>query len=233
VLRYVPDEMAGAYRDRIVRVLAEDTPPEIACELAARLRLKSTRARLVAILKKGDPSNRVAAAGALLALGEKSARRVLETVFATGSPADSVTALTWLAAHPGRGKAPVGKLLARVEKSPPVPRLKATMVDVVLAALGRSKEAGARSELAARLKTLANALAAARALGDLGDADAVPEVLAYLRNPPEPAAGEESATAGGLDFLGGGAGSPEMKRAMALEPRLVAAVALLKMTRPR
>ncbi len=231
-LRCVPDEMAGAYRDHIVRALGGDTPPEVACELAARLRLKSTRARLVVVLKKGDPSNRVAAAGALLALGEKSARRVLGTVFSSGTPSESVTALTGRAAHPGAGRTPRLKLLARVEKAPPVPRLKGTMVDVVLAALGRSKEPGARDELLARLKTRGSALTAARALGELGDDGAVPGVLAYLRKPPKAAAGEASATAGGLDFLGGGAGSPEMKRAMALEPRLVAAIALLRMTRP-
>jgi len=232
-LRHVPDAVAREHAAAVEAALAGATPPAVACELAARLGMKKARKRLVALLRKGDPTNRVAAAGALLALGDRSTRRVLETVFAKGSPSESVAALGWLAAYPGPGETPRLSLLARVEKKPPVPRLKGTMVDVVLAALGRSEEPGAREELLRRLKVPSSAMAAARALGELGDPAAVRGVLACLRKPPKAEGGAEGATAGGLGFMGRRSGGAAMERAIALEPHLVGAVALLRMTRPR
>jgi HEAT repeat protein len=226
----LPDGRLAAHAKRVLEALRSPEPPIAACAAASRLGLDDARPLLRKIVRRDDPHLRVAAAGALLAMGDGSSRVVLEKVYATGKPIEVVPALTHLAAYPKSGHKTLVALLKSVEEKPSVPRLKPDLMEIVLAALGRTGGHGVRRVLERRLKDPTVAMAAARALGRLGDSNAAPGILAFLREPPKET-GTEAAADGGLGFLGRSTEGAAVARAVDLQPRLVGALALLRVTR--
>jgi hypothetical protein len=225
----LPKERLEKHADLILAALMAADAGADACRAAGALGSRRARGRLRQLVRSPDPTTSIAALGALLAIGDESARPLLEKIVRQGSPAQAVEALTRLAAHPGKDEASRLALLATMNDTPPVPRLRATLVGVVLASI-ESGEKDAREPVTKLLEDPAVAMDAARALGVLGDAASVPAVLGLLREPPE-ASGSEATAGEGLGFLGKKMGGEAVERSLDLQPRLVAALALLRLTR--
>jgi HEAT repeat protein len=229
-LRALPEDRLARHGKLLTDLLRAPSPPPEVFESLARLNDAAARPAIRRHLESDEAPVRVAAAGALLAMGDRGARVVLLKAYRTGSPVEAVAALTHLAARPKPGKTSLLALLREVEEKPPVPRLKPELVEIVLTAIGRRGGPAAREALEARLKAPATAMAAARALGRLGDPEALPAVFAFLVEPPEET-GTEGAAEGGLGFLGRSTAGEAASRAADLQPRLVGALSLLQLTR--
>jgi HEAT repeat protein len=180
--------------------------------------------------KSGDIEVKYAAAGVLLALGDPAVRKELTAALHADRPVDAVQAGKVLIRHPGPAPTALQTLVAKIEKDDAIGRARPTLLSLGLAGLAGKGEPGTREFLEARLSRPDLRVDAARALGALGDPDAVPALIRYLKSPP-PA--REEATAGGLGFLGSKTGGAAATAAAeSIRPALVGALAILRLTRP-
>jgi len=176
-----------------------------------------------------DLETRYAAAAALLALGDAKPRKNLLVSLTSGRPVEAVLAMEVLARHPGRGKRPLQDLYTKIEADEEILRVKGTLLSIAIRGIGARKENGARTFLEKKVLTPDTATDAARALGALGDDGATAALVAYLKSPPKDE--KEDAAGSGLGFLGGAAGGmKEASAAEELRPRLVGALAILRVT---
>lgn len=181
---------------------------------------------------------RIAAAGLLLSLGDKSKRDALMESLETDRPVDAVTAARLLAVDPGT---PLIDWFKAVEGNDRILRAKPQILSTILAEIGSwrggdgLRTPGGREFLTGLLASPDHHIDAARALGALHDPEAVPALLDYLRK-PRPLDEEDDATAGGLGYLGRGHDEhdehEEVHQAEELRPILVGAIALLRATAP-
>jgi hypothetical protein len=191
-------------------------------------KLKSFRSAANKGLKSLDAETRFAAAGAALALGAEKPRQMLLAAL-KGRPFEAALAMEVLARQPGQGEHPLKDLYAKIEADEEILRVKGTLLAITLKGIGATKEAGGREFLTKKLGDGDTAVDAARALGAFGDAAAVPALLGFVRSPPKPK--DDDAAGGGLGFLGGaGGGVKEAAAAEELRPRLVGALAILRIT---
>ena len=171
---------------------------------------------------------RYRAASALLATGDEKPRKALRADLLSGDLRRSVAAGTVLVEQPGDGEKALTELLKTIEKEESVGRARPTLMELGLTALAARKEPGAREYLEAKLASPDYRIDAARALGVLGDAKAVPALVKYVTSPPPE---DEDTTSGGLGFLGGAAGGArDVAIAEALRPALAGALAILRLT---
>ncbi|MEN8151960.1 MAG: hypothetical protein ABFS86_19250 [Planctomycetota bacterium] len=178
-----------------------------------------------------DPEVRAAAAGALLALGDAKVRPTLLADLKSERPVEAVLAMEVLVRHPGKGKAPLIALFGKIEADEAILRVKPTLLSLAIGGIGDGQEEGALEFLSKKLTEPTHAVDAARALGALGDEKAVDALIAYLKKPPRSA--EDDTTGSGLGFLGGqGKGMKDAAAAEELRPRLVGALAILRVTAP-
>ncbi len=177
---------------------------------------------------------RVAAAGLLLSLGDKSKREFLRQALRADRPVDAVTAARLLAVDPGTPLIAWFKAAGENER---ILRAKPRILSVILGEIGSwrgedgRRTPGAREFLTGLLASPDHHIDAARALGALHDPEAVSALLQYLRKPKP--ANDDDAAAGGLGYLGGRNGAhAEVRQAEELRPILVACIAILRTTAP-
>jgi hypothetical protein len=180
------------------------------------------------LAKAGDPELRFAAAAVLLALGDEGPRTALEKALHSSRPVDAVEAGRVLFRHPGKSKRAGRELFERIRDDEAVLRAKSALLAIGIASIGASGEDGALEFLTGLLDDADHRVDAARALGVLGDAAAVPALLAYLRAPPPE---EEDATSAGLGYLGRKTGIREAEATEEVRPALVGALSVLSVTR--
>lgn len=174
-----------------------------------------------------DPELRFAAAGLLLAVGDRSIRPSVEKAARSGDAYREVEALKVLLRHPGPGRTPIQDRIRSMEKDDSIGLAKHTMLSLAIAALGTAREPGALKFLESRLTNPTERVDATRALGALGDPAAVPALLHELRSPPK---GDDAASGGGLGFLAKSEGARKAAQAEDVRPDLVAAIAILRVT---